>query len=524
MNEELVLKRFDEKFQLNDKELKDIESNFTQYILFRRDKNRIMGYCTGCKQRLELEQYREVVKHRNQWTCPNCRTNIRFYMGGKVPTSRYREKRNFVVLRAIKGELYMRCFEVRQYMVKRKSDGNDGISEYDTSYKLVETRLYWCGNGEAAEWERTYGKYRKFKALHEPHFDGSFYYKDNSYAVIGIKQIKKTCLKYCGYEEMLNWSSSPFITFLCQSAKYPAYEKLIKAGYAPLVKSKLKYGRVRLNYRGSTSQQILKLNVVELKYLTGCDADTYNKYLFFRENINVSGSMEQRLKIFGKNCYNLDAILRISDRTGLSHTKIINYIDRQTENRAAERSNFVRDWQDYLDQCEELEYNISDEEFSKPKDFYKMHQRLTDILEAKQAAIERVKFRKSNKVRAGFEYVGEEYSVVMPKSVDEIIAEGRELDHCVGGYAARHADGVLSIMFLRKNSELDKPFYTIEVTNAGKILQCRGYANNANEPKPDSIKRFEEEYQKHLDSVMAEREKKAKRKKPTRKTNLKIGA
>lgn len=521
MDEELVLKRFGEKFQINDKEMSEITSSFTQYILFRREKNRIAGYCTGCKQRLELESYRDKVKHREQWNCPKCRANIRFYMGGKVPTSRHREKRNFVVLRAIKGELYMRCFEVRQWFEKRSSEANDGISEYDTDYTFRETRLYWCGKGEAAEWEPTWrGDYRKFKGLHEPRFDTAMI-PDNSYAVIGLKQIKKTCLRYCSYETAPNWSFSPFVVFLCESAKYPAYEKLIKAGFGQLVKSKFFHSGIRFNHKGSTPQQILKLNAVEMKYLQGCTADTYKNYLLFRDNINISGSMEQRLEIFGRVGHCLDDIIRIADKTGLSHTKVINYIDRQTENRAVARTIFIRDWQDYLDQCEQLAYDTTDEGICKPKDFYKMHGRLNNIINAKRIAIDRTKLRKSNKVRAGFEYVGEEYSVLAPKSVDEIITEGRELDHCVGGYAQRHIDGALSIMFLRKNDEPDKPFYTIEVTNEGKIRQCRGYANNVNEPKPDSIKRFEEEYQKHLDGVMAER---AKRKKPIKKTELKIGA
>ena len=46
----------------------------------------------------------------------------------------------------------------------------------------------------------------------------------------------------------------------------------------------------------------------------------------------------------------------------------------------------------------------------------------------------------------------------------EIEDEGRILSHCVGGYAERHAMGKLSIMFLRKVSEPDKPYYTVTET------------------------------------------------------------
>ena len=55
--------------------------------------------------------------------------------------------------------------------------------------------------------------------------------------------------------------------------------------------------------------------------------------------------------------------------------------------------------------------------------------------------------------------------------------------------------GKLSIMFLRKVSEPNKPYYTVEVSQYGGIVQCRGYRNNVvqngGEDKPQEIKDFE---------------------------------
>lgn len=96
----------------------------------------------------------------------------------------------------------------------------------------------------------------------------------------------------------------------------------------------------------------------------------------------------------------------------------------------------------------------------------------------------------------------------------EIEDEGRILSHCVGGYAERHAMGKLSIMFLRKASEPNKPYYTVEVSKYGGIVQCRGYRNNVvqngGEDKPQEIKDFEQKYQRYLDRVFAEKRKERK--------------
>lgn len=95
---------------------------------------------------------------------------------------------------------------------------------------------------------------------------------------------------------------------------------------------------------------------------------------------------------------------------------------------------------------------------------------------------------------------------MIPKSVQEIIDEGKRLNHCVGGYAQRHAEGRLTILFLRTTDKPDVPYYTMEVNTEGRIIQCRGYRNNcANNPKPQDIIDFENEYQDYLDAVFGKR-------------------
>ena len=84
----------------------------------------------------------------------------------------------------------------------------------------------------------------------------------------------------------------------------------------------------------------------------------------------------------------------------------------------------------------------------------------------------------------------------------EIITEGKILSHCVGGYAERYSKGQCIILFLRRRSEADKPYFTIEVGGEwGKrqhIVQCHGYKNEAGTTKPEDIKEFEKEFSSFL--------------------------
>ena len=55
-------------------------------------------------------------------------------------------------------------------------------------------------------------------------------------------------------------------------------------------------------------------------------------------------------------------------------------------------------------------------------------------------------------------------------------------------------------MFLRKISEPDKPYFTVEVSNDYRIIQCHGYKNDKN-GKPQEITEFEEQYQQYLEGL-----------------------
>lgn len=91
------------------------------------------------------------------------------------------------------------------------------------------------------------------------------------------------------------------------------------------------------------------------------------------------------------------------------------------------------------------------------------------------------------------EYTDGTYSIIMPDDAEDIIREGRELDHCVGraGYIERMANGVCRILFLRKNDDLLRPLITIEERD-GVIRQCYGYRDGYN--KDPKIRDFIKEY------------------------------
>jgi hypothetical protein len=75
-----------------------------------------------------------------------------------------------------------------------------------------------------------------------------------------------------------------------------------------------------------------------------------------------------------------------------------------------------------------------------------------------------------------FSFTGNIFSVIAPKNVLEIAHEGDALHHCVKSYIDSVVDGRTNILFVRRNEDLEKPFYTLEIQH-DRIRQCHGFGN-----------------------------------------------
>lgn len=105
----------------------------------------------------------------------------------------------------------------------------------------------------------------------------------------------------------------------------------------------------------------------------------------------------------------------------------------------------------------------------------------TEILDANNKEKEEKMKKLDEKRKKVFETEDNEFLIRLPIKLSEIVEEGSKLSHCVGGYTDRHASGSTTILFLRKKSEADKPFYTIECHGDPKmgftVSQIHGQGN-----------------------------------------------
>jgi hypothetical protein len=104
------------------------------------------------------------------------------------------------------------------------------------------------------------------------------------------------------------------------------------------------------------------------------------------------------------------------------------------------------------------------------------------------------------------------------KNAAEIVMEGRLLHHCVGGdmYLSRHSKGDSVILFLRKISDKDMPYITVEIKKT-RIMQW--YGEYDKKPDKEMITAWLNTYIHELEKREEEKqEKKQGKKQELRKT------
>ena len=191
------------------------------------------------------------------------------------------------------------------------------------------------------------------------------------------------------------------------------------------------------------------------------------------------------------------------DVSGISHAEMKCY---QT---------YIRSWKDYIEWAEKLEYDLKSRYVLFPKNFKDVHdktfreyQKQQDKMERKKQAKERRtvnQLLKKDIKLLGKQIQDQDYILKVPGNYQEIQKEGQALGHCVGSYIPHIANLECDVYFIRKKTDPDKPFFTVD-WRRGKIVQCQGKGRIR---YPQEIVEFVHYAEEKLRLLKGEEEKKA---------------
>lgn len=297
------------------------------------------------------------------------------------------------------------------------------------------------------------------------------------------------------------WSASPdMVKLLALACRYPCVEYLTKMGLDTLVSERLEQGGANnaVNWNGKTVMKVLRCGKQDIRVI--------------REQFKSSGWTSIYLWLYQQTLKNnlrltlddISLVIRIFGHDKKTITKellaqadvlkFIRYIGKQflSPHYYGSIQTTRRDYQDYIRDCESLKMDCSIEAIRYPSDLHKAHQET--IKRVKHLADESLNAKISElvkKLNLKYRYQNDKLLIRPAASSAELVKEGNALNHCVGGYAERYANGSTILLVIRRVKQPNRSFYTVEMGAPDIVRQCRGKENCKATP---AIKNFLDEF------------------------------
>lgn len=471
----------------------------------KKDKVRRF-YCSACGGTVDAPW----KQHKTE-TCPLCGAVLKV---SKTTCQRVQYERVSYFYRDfdIKGRLALIMVTVNVKKVWR--NGSEDVT-YSTPRRVLTSPLDWRWGNWMTETFLYYNQYNGWSDRNSDYFPtaaGYIYLPDPD------------VLKDTYYEDMLRptvaiaergWRIN-YDHLLMKDGSIVAgvYEMLARGGYQRLTRELVRgfyYDEDRPNWKGKNADEVLGINGqarARLRKLDGGTrmiswlktAEKCGYKLTDEELAWLSRSLDER---------DVNKIMTHKHLPRMGITAIINYLRKQVKKGGIPRDYYrstgqaaVALWIDYLDMAASMKLDLSRDSVYKPASLRERHDELAEIRamkeREKQARADAARLRKQAKamedkypgvapvcakIKEIYEWVGDEYSVIVPAGAWDIMQEGVLLGHC----SAREDDNVYLerieqetsyIMFLRKNGKKESPWYTMEVEPGGNVIQLRTYGDD----------------------------------------------
>ncbi len=299
------------------------------------------------------------------------------------------------------------------------------------------------------------------------------------------------------------WMIRRWIRYLSEFLKYPSIELLEKSGFQALVSNRASGGTTKaMNIRGRSLRSILKLNNGDVRKLREIDPT-----MGFLEDVRsvrnlVPGAaiedIQEISEIIGG--YMPERDWEMIRTTADIRKVVVRFLE---ERRATGDHITLRDYADYISAVNKLGRRL-DKKTVYPSNFMAAHEEATDAVAMMGDKEEFPGFQKSQHRITGMEepWVMGRYMIRPAESPSELRKESQALSHCVRTYVSRVAAGHTSILFIREIEKPDVPFYTLELSPSGMVIQCRG---DHNKRYPEDVAEFIKAWKAWWDKMMKKR-------------------
>lgn len=499
--------------------MSEIEAKMPQYLFYEPvgRSGKKLCKCTSCGN---SGVFKIDGKHRSNIICPMCMDPVTMIAHRKLsnhPDSL--ESWIPVVWFQAKGDALCAVgARVTRRFYRESWDGPDWYSDL----RISPFEVYEFSPGKAEEWKfgwcRVQGRWdygwSLLKRPKEPiQRGGSYGTGPYKYYLWQTEEIEKTSVRYSAVDLYMEdpvedraevYGIIKYLTAYCEQ---PKLELVCKWGLwdvaNDLVWDRKNNGRT-VNWKGNTPWEFLRITKEDWKAyrnsgvvcvsLLGANRRTfhmkvYDLLMLVRDHGNPNHWLAEAEKICKK---------------GITLKQAVKYIEKQNALRANHRGlvNWFYFWSDYLNMAEKCGRDVSTMGAIMPRELQQAHDDMADLqramrdeIAAKEIAEKTERYAKRTEMlEKKYAYQSGELMIRVPKSGAEIVEEGNVLKICVGGYAARHLEGSITILFLRRRRKPDTPYICIELDKQNNIRQIHGYRNEhvgGKKQPQDPAKKFE---------------------------------
>jgi len=512
-----ALLQFD-RVSLSLEEEQAVRRLFPQYLFFRNeyeddgfhvssDPIRLCT-CTACGESFEAVRgnYSRGKLHHEKCNCPQCGAVVEGIAAARykygmpsleswVKTAVARTGRDGALL--IEAGNARRRFSwdeltgvIDWYPTKRYYFSEEGTVEF------AEKVTHWgCGPFDPPETAWTVTK--TIGDPFQPNVMGCCdYYGD--YAILGLcEALTRSHLRYCQifqfYEQRVaadldnGKPARGMVKYLAWACQHPQIEMAVKLGLLEAVEDLVANGRKNtryLNWKATRPNELIRMQPQDAKlfFRAGMDFQDLKDW----KDCGTKMRLAKYIEIVGmagghKQFRELVSCCRIAGCTPEQGLHYVNSLQPACARYMVPTSQIIGTWKDYLDMAEQLHLDLSEKTVAMPKDLQTRHDNAALTMKAATSEKEMKKYKKRRRMlEEKYAFRLGELCVLVPTSSEEIIAEGRALHHCVGGYAPRHISGVTTILFIRHRRKPGRSFLTVELKEEkGKaaIKQIHGYRN-----------------------------------------------
>ena len=430
-------------------------------------------YCSKCGESSTVKKSRyATVRHNDYCKCKDCGAELK-YFNVKFDTSKFSRDTRVSFAQKLNGGagIVFRIFDV---WVGRKVNYKQNITleSFHEEQRIVflknkVIRLDYCSH-----WFARDGGWKQMA-------DNTIFRKYGKVGLSVDECIKGTCLDKLHLDLFYSSYESDRLAYLRGLIIHPQIEYLLKLGYKNLASQMCykRYGEKGINIYGKNYEEVMGVpkNVMKFinkKSIYDCELWAIRKMYEYKmplQEIKKHSDKPHSVRS-AIDCYKI-----VEDK--VSFNKFLKWCLRETV--------VAGYYNDYIGQCDVMGLDKNNEKVLMPKDFHEVHDRLSIRIKYAVEKDAEALYYNIQKQWNFLQVVSNDYAIILPKSLKEIIYEGEFIGHCVGGYTDRVTKGNSLILFARHTNNLAEPLSTIEIKPQTQTVTQ--YSGNGKGTKNESV-------------------------------------